>query len=126
MHVRDCITTLSRRCCLIRKICALHLSLHHVGHLLIALKTHVFYDDGRERAKAKRLLYRKSGIVGVHMYLYDLIVCHDDNRIADGGEILLKIHFLLDVKRLVEHNQKLCAVAEFNLCISLCFDGGRH
>ncbi len=126
MHSRRCLLIWHRRRPLVWKLGTLHLPLHHVGHLLITLKTHIFYNDGRECAKTKRLLHRKSGIIGMHMDFYNLIICHNDDGIADGREIFFKIHLLFDIKGFIEHNQKLCTITEFNLCICLCLNGGRH
>ena len=51
----------------------------------------------------------------MYVYLYHVLVRHHYDRITDGFQISLKVHLHLNVKYLVEHNDKLGAVPEFDL-----------
>ena len=55
----------------------------------------------------------------MYMHLYHVLVRNHYNGISDGFQIRLKIHLRLDIKHLVQHNNKLSAVTEFDLSAGL-------
>ena len=104
----------------------LHLSFHHIWDFFISFKTHILNNDSCQRAIQECLLHCKSWVICMNMNFHDLIIGNYNDRITDRFQILFKIHFLFDVKCLIKHNQELCTIAEFNLCLRLCLNIRRH
>ena len=51
--------------------------------------------------------------------------CHATGFVSIAAPLVqigLEIHFLFNIKRFIQHNQKLCAIAKFNLCVCLCLN----
>ena len=79
---------------------------------------HVFNDEIAQFAQLQAVLQGLAGIVGVHMYLDQRQIAHDQHAIADaiemaaeGGDIAgLGIHAQM-------LNQELCAVGIFGLFV---------
>ena len=63
------------------------------------------------------LLDRKTRVIGMHVYLNHIVICHNYDRITDGFQICLKVHLLLDVKGLGKHDDKLCTITEFDIAL---------
>ena len=57
-------------------------------------QTHVVNLHSGKLSKSKRFLNCKARIVGMYMYLNDLIICNNDDRITDGFEITLVLLLL--------------------------------
>ena len=58
----------------------------------------------------------------MYMYLYDLIICDNNNGITDRLQIRLKLILLLQCDRRIKHNKELCTICKFDLLICLCFN----
>ena len=63
-------------------------------------------------------------MIGVYMYLYNLIICHQNNRVTDRHEEFLEFMLCLLRHWLIQKNNELCAVTEFNILLCLCIDFG--
>ena len=60
-----------------------------------------------------------SRMIGMHMHFNDLIVCNQNNGITNRGKEFFKLMLLFLWNSLVQKDNKLCTVAEFNICLSL-------
>ena len=57
----------------------------------------------------------------MYVYLHDLVICYQNNRIADGHQKFLEAVYFLVWKGLVQKNNKFCTVSKFN--IRFCLRG---
>ena len=64
----------------------------------------------------------------MYMYLNDLLIRNNNNGIADRFQIRFQLVFLLFAYRLLQHNNKFCAISELNIsfllnrhCISVTY-----
>ncbi len=83
------------------------------------LQTHIVNLQVGERAILQCLLDSQTRVIGMYVHLDYVIVCHTYNRIADGLQIRLEIHFHLDIEGLVQHDDEFRAIAELNLHLRL-------
>ena len=74
------------------------------------------------RQREPELLDGETRIVGMYVSLYDLIVRHHHNRISDGFQIRLIAHLFLFIQRIVQHNDELGTVTEFDILLRLLGD----
>ena len=83
--------------------------------LLLVFQAHVVDLHIGKRAVLQCLLDRKSGVIGMYVHLYHIVIRHHHDGIADGFQISFEIHLLFDIESLVQKDDKLRAVAEFDL-----------
>ena len=72
-----------------------------------------------ELSVCQRLLDRQARVVGMHMDFYHVLVRHTYDRITDRFQIRLKVGLILLCKLIFRHNDKLRAVSELDICLSL-------
>ena len=89
--------------------------------LFLMLKPHVIDLHIGKRTILQCLLDCESGVIGMYVHLHHVIIRNHHDGIADGLQISLEIHLLLDIKGLVQHDDKFGAVAEFDLHACLRF-----
>ena len=88
------------------------------------LLAHIINLHTGQRSESKSLLKGKSRMIGVYMYLYNLIICHQNNRVTDRHKEFLEFVLCLLRHWLIQKNNELCAVTEFNILLCLCINFG--
>ena len=110
----------SARLCLFKLLCGELLGI--LDQLLLMLFPHIINLHTGQGAVGKPLFKHFTGMIRMHMHLYDLIIRHDHDRIAHGHKIVLKGKFLLFGHRFVKKDDKLCTISEFDLFFCLFRD----
>ena len=85
---------------------------------LVMFFAHIINFHACQRTIGKRFLNRKTRVVCVHMNFNNFLIGNTDNRITNGFQKCLKFHFFFPSKWLFKHNDKLGAVAKFNIRLS--------
>ncbi len=60
----------------------------------------------------------------MYMYLYHVLIRYDYDGITDRFQICLEIHLRLNIKHLIQHDNKLGTVTEFDIRICLRLQAG--
>ena len=79
------------------------------------LQAHIVYLHVGECAIRQCLLDGKARVIGMYVHFHDILIRHTYNRVTDGFQESLEIQFGFDIKGLIQHDDKFCTVAEFNL-----------
>ena len=82
---------------------------------LVVFFPHVVDLHTGQRTVGKRFLKGKAGIVGMYVYLYDLVVRHHHHRISDGHKVVLQFLLLASGEGFVQHYDKFRTVTEFDI-----------
>ena len=64
-------------------------------------------------------LDRLSRMIGVHVYLDNLIISYQDNGITDGIQKFTETVDLILWKRFFKKDNKLCTISKFDICLCL-------
>ena len=86
---------------------------------LLMLLTHVVDLHSGQLSVRQRLGNCFSRIVGMYVYLNQLVVCNENDRISDSVQKIFECINLFIRKRVFQHNDKLGAVAEFDFFFCL-------
>ena len=87
-------------------------------------QSHIINLQIGKRTILQSFLDSESWVIGMYMYLDHIIIRNDYDRIADGFQLFLKIHFHFDIEDSVQHNDKFRTITEFDLRIRLCLQIG--